>query len=278
MIHSTQTLRFQRRKGNFMKRIALILTFSMVATIAIVAQDKPKVDAPKPETAKSDVKPAAGLPSADEIIERYVKALGGKEAIEKTTSRTAKGTFEIEAMNMTGTFENYAKAPNKFANLFTIPAVGGGGQIFDGAKGWDSNPMSGLRELSGAELATLKREADFYQPLNFKKHYPKLEVTGKEKVGNSETYVLIATPSEGGPEKIYFDVESGLIKRADAERETGQGKMAIEVYMDDYKDVGGVKVAHTMRQVSPMFSMTLKFNEVKSNVAIDDAKFAKPAN
>jgi hypothetical protein len=261
-----------------MKRIALILAFSMMAAIAIVAQDKPKSDAPKPDTAKSDAKPAAGLPSADEIIEKYVKALGGKEAIEKITSRSAKGTFEIEAMNLTGTFENYHKAPNKFANLFTIPAVGGGGQIFDGAKGWDSNPMTGLRELSGEELATLKREADFYQPLNFKKHYPKLEVKGKEKVGNSEAYVVIATPAEGGPDKMYFDVNSGLIVREDAERETGQGKMAIEVYLEDYKDVGGVKVAHTMKQVSPVFSMTLKFTEVKSNVEIDDAKFAKPAN
>jgi hypothetical protein len=260
-----------------MKRIALILALSMVSAIAIAAQDKPKSDAPKPEAAKSDAKPAA-LPSADEIIEKYVKAIGGKEAIEKITSRAAKGTFEIEAMNMTGTFENYAKAPNKFANLFNIPAVGGGGQIFDGAKGWDSNPMTGLRELSGEELATLKREADFYQPLNFKKHYPKLEVKGKETVGKSEAYVVIATPAEGGPDKIYFDVNSGLIVREDAERETGQGKMAIEVYMDDYKDVDGVKVAHTMRQVSPMFSMTIKFTEIKSNAPIDDAKFAKPAN
>src|SRR5215470_772779 len=156
-----------------MKRIALILAFSMLATIASAAQDKPKTDTPKPDATKSEAKPAA-LPSADEILEKYVKAIGGKEAIEKVTSRSAKGSFEIEAMNLTGTFENYQKAPNKFANLFTIPAVGGGGQVFDGAKGWDSNPMTGIRELSGEELSTLKREADFYQQLNFKKNYSKL--------------------------------------------------------------------------------------------------------
>jgi hypothetical protein len=260
-----------------MKRIALILAFSMLAAVAIAAQDKPKADAPKPEAAKADAKPAA-LPSADEILEKYVKAIGGKEAIEKITSRSSKGSFEIEAMNLTGTIESYQKAPNKFANLFTIPAVGGGGQVFDGAKGWDSNPMTGLRELGGEELATLKREADFYQPLNFKKHYSKLEVKGKETVGKSEAYVVIATPTEGSPDKVYFDVNSGLIVREDAERETGQGKMAIEVYLEDYKDVDGVKIPHTMKQVTPMFAMTLKFTEIKSNIAIDDAKFAKPSN
>ncbi|MGH9766428.1 MAG: hypothetical protein ACREAB_03260 [Blastocatellia bacterium] len=260
-----------------MKRIALILAFSLLAAVAVAAQDKPKADAPKTDAAKPDAK-AAALPSADEILEKYIKAMGGKEAIEKTTSRAAKGSFEIEAMNLIGTFESYQKAPDKIANLFTIPGVGGGAQVFDGAKGWDSNPMTGLRELGGEELATLKREADFYQPLNFKKHFPKVEVKSKETVGKSETYLLIATPAEGGPEKLYFDIASGLLVRQDSERETAQGKMAIEEYFDDYKDVGGVKVPHTMKQVSAMFAMTLKFTEVKNNVPIEDTKFAKPAN
>jgi hypothetical protein len=134
-----------------------------------------------------------------------------------------------------------------------------------------------LRELSGEELAVLKREADFYQPLNFKKHFSKLEVKGKETVGSSETYVLIATPAEGGPEKLYFDVATGLLVRQDAERETAQGKMATEEYFEEYKAVGGVMVPHVMKIVSPMFALKLKFNEIKANVEIDEAKFNKPS-
>lgn len=254
-----------------MKQFVLILAFSILATFTSVAQDKPKSDAPKPDAK------AVALPSVDEILDKYVKALGGKEAIEKLTSRTAKGTFEIEAMNLTGDMETYNKAPNKFANLFTIPGVGGGGQVYDGSKGWDSNPMTGLRELSGEELAVVKREADFYQPLNFKKHFPKMEVKGKETVGSSETYVVIATPVEGGPEKLYFDVATGLLVRQDAERETAQGKMASEEYFEDYKAVNGVMVPHVMKIVSPMFALKLKFNDVKANVEIDEAKFNKPS-
>jgi outer membrane lipoprotein-sorting protein len=260
-----------------MKRITLILAFAMVASLTSAAQDKSKTEAPKTEAPKTDAKPVA-LPNAEEILEKYVKALGGKEAIEKLTSRSAKGTFEIEAMNLTGDIETHHKAPNKFANLFTIPGVGGGGQVFDGTKGWDSNPMTGLRELSGEELAVLKREADFYQPLNFKKHFPKLEVKGKETVGSSETYVVVASPAEGGPEKLYFDTATGLLVRQDAERETAQGKMATEEYFEDYKDVGGVKIPHLLKIVSPMFGLKLKLTEVKTNVEIDEAKFNKPSN
>jgi hypothetical protein len=259
-----------------MKRITLILAFAIIASLTSAAQDKPKTEAPKAEAPKTEAK-AAALPSTDEILANYVKALGGKEAIEKQSSRSVKGTFEIEAAGLSGDVETHHKAPNKYASLFAISGVGGGGQVYDGAKGWDSNPMTGLRELAGEELATLKREADFYQPLNLRKHFPKLEVKGKETVGSSETYVLIATPAEGGPEKLYFDVATGLLVRQDSERETAQGKMATEEYFADYKVVDGVKVPHSLKVVSPMFAIAIKITDVKNNVEIDETKFNKPS-
>jgi len=259
-----------------MRRFALTLAFAALAAFPSAAQEKPKAGASKAETPKTDAK-AAALPTVDNILEKYVKALGGKEAIEKTSSRSANGSFEIEALNMSGTFEMFAKAPNKNAMKIDLPGVGMVYNVFDGVKGWDSNPMTGLRELAGEELATMKREADFYQPLNLKKHFPKLEVKGKDKVEEYETYVVVATPAGGGPEKLYFDIASGLLIRQDAERETGQGKIAVEEHFDDYKDVGGVMIPHSLRQITPMFAITMKFTEIKSNVEIDEGKFNKPS-
>jgi hypothetical protein len=260
-----------------MKRIVLILAFAMSAAFPSPAQEKPKTDAPKTDTAKADAKPAA-LPAVDDILDKYVKAIGGKEAIEKVTSRTAKGSFEIEAMNMTGTFEIFSKAPNKNAMKIDLPGFGVVNNVFDGAKAWDSNPMTGLRELSGAELAAVKRRADFYAAVNFKKQYSKMEVKGREKVGSSDAYVIEATPADGGPEKLYFDVNTGFLVRRDAEVEGPQGKMATESYTDDYKAVDGVKIPHLVKQVNPMYAVTMKLTEVKSNVEIDEAKFNKPSN
>ncbi len=258
-----------------MKRIAMFLFLSLMTTVFVVAQDKPKADAPK-----ADAKPAAAAtatPPVDEIIDKYVTASGGKEAIEKIKSRAVKGSFDIEAMGITGPFETYAKAPNKNAVITQVPNMGNFVNVFDGTKGWDSNPMSGLRELSGAELAATKRGADFYSSINFKKNYPKLEVKGKDKVGTSDVYVVVGTPTEGDPEKFYFDANTGLLLRQDSERETPQGKMAFETYFEDYKVVDGVKVAHVIKQVNPMYSLVIKLVEIKHNTDIDDAKFAKPS-
>jgi zinc protease len=272
-----------------MKQTAMSLLLSLMMSVFIVAQEKPKNDTPKeptPDAAKKDAtkneekpaaSPAASLPTTDEILDNYVKALGGKEACLKLTSRTVKGTFQIEAMNASGTVEAFTKAPNKNALIITIEGFGTINSVFDGSKGWSNDPFTGFRELTGAELAATKRDADFYPMLNFNKNYSKLVVKGTEKVGATETYVIEATPAEGTPEKFYFDVKTGLLMRHDFEREGPQGKMANERYFQDYKPVDGVNIAHTLKQVTPVFEVTTKFTEVKNNTEIDEAKFNKPS-
>jgi hypothetical protein len=261
-----------------MKRITLILAFAMVAAITSAAQDKPKTDSPEPAKTGQTAAKAEALPTIDEILEKYVKAVGGKEAIEKITSRSMKGSFNLESLGVSDApVEMLSKAPNKSAMKIDVSGFGVVTRVFDGSTGWSSDPMSGLRELTGVELAQLKRSADFYQEINLKNHYTKLEVKGKEKVGAYETYLIEATPQEGSPEKFYFDVNTGLLVRQDGEAEGPQGKMLMETYMDDYKVVDGVKIPHTLKQVNPAMTMVIKFAEIKSNVEIDEAKFGKPA-
>jgi zinc protease len=266
-----------------MKRIALILAFAMSAALTSTAQDKPKsetpgkTEMPKTEAPKADAKDTA-LPTVDAILDKHVKAVGGKEAIEKITSRSIKGSFDIEALGVTGAaVEIFAKAPNKSSTKIDIPGFGVVNRVFDGATGWDSNPMTGLREVSGLELAQFKRVADFYQELNYKKHYAKMEVKGKEKVGSYETYLIEATPAEGNPEKFYFDVNTGLLVRHDAEAETPQGKTMFETYLEDYKVVDGIQIPHKTKQASSEITFVIKITEVKNNVEIDNAKFNKPS-
>jgi len=267
-----------------MKRTAISLLLSLMMSVFIVAQEKPKNDTPKEpatDATKKEEKPAAGpaaaLPTTEEVLDKYVKALGGKEACLKLNTRIVKGTFLIEAMNASGSVEAFTKAPNKNATIITIEGFGTINSVFDGSKGWSNDPFTGFRELTGAELAATKRESDFYPMLNFTKNFAKLVVKGSEKVGSSETYVLEATPAEGGPEKFYFDVKTGLLIRHDAERESPQGKMAFERYYEDYKPVDGVNFPHTLKQVTPMFAVTTKFTEVKTNTEIEESKFNKPA-
>lgn len=254
-----------------MKRTLITLFLCMAVAISAFAQggqDKKPAD-PKPTT--------DALPTVDQIIEKHVQALGGKAAIEKLTSRTVKGTIEIPAMGISGTTESYAKAPNKFGTKSSLDGIGEFSQGFDGATAWEQNPMAGFRTLSGAELAFVKRDSEFYGDLKFKQLYPKAIVKGKQKLGDRDVYVIEATPAEGNPEQLYYDAQTGLLVRRDFVVDSPQGKLPTEAYLEDYKEIDGVKVPFTMRQTNPAVSFTIKISEVKHNVPVDDTRFAKPA-
>jgi zinc protease len=251
-----------------MKRVLTTFLFALMAVVPALAQNKP---ADKPA-------PAAALPTVEQIIEKSIQASGGKAAHEKLNSRWAKGQFEAPAAGVGGPFESYAKAPNKVKTIVKIEGIGDFEQGYDGSVGYANDPQNGLREMTGSELAATKREADFYASLKMKEQYPKMTLRGKDKVGDREAYVIDAVPTEGGPEVFYFDAQSGLLLRTDAERETPQGKMKIQVYMEDYREVDGVKMPFTIRQDSDALNFVIKFTEIKHNVPIDDAKLKKPAN
>ncbi|MEK6299293.1 MAG: hypothetical protein AABO41_01105 [Acidobacteriota bacterium] len=251
-----------------MKKTLTIMILCMAVAVAALAQQKPADQAAKP------VEPT---PTVDQILDKYVQALGGKAAMEKITSTASKGTFEIAALGLSGSAEVWEKAPNKTALKLDIPGFGIVQEGFNGTVAWSQDPQSGMREKTGAELAATKLDADFYKPIRLKQLYPKIAMKGKGKVGDNDAYLLEATPAEGAAETWYFDAATGLLTRMDLERETPQGKMAVQVFSEDYKAVDGVKVAHTIRQITPAFTIIIKLEEVKHNVPVDDAKFNKPA-
>lgn len=216
-------------------------------------------------------------PTADQVLDHYVNAIGGRAAWSKLNSRVSKGTIEIPSMNnLAGTVEIHEKAPNSMLAVITL-----GGAVFeqgfDGTTAWSDDPQNGLRVLSGAELADARREADFYHPLDLKKIYSKMSVTGTEKINDRDAYVVEASYGEGDPDKMYFDTENWLLVRAINHRNTPDGVKAFTAEVGDYKDVNGVKLPFTVQQSSAESAFTIKFTEIHHNLQLADGQFAKPA-
>src|SRR6185295_9173411 len=121
-------------KGNkSMKRITVTLVLVLLGAISALAQAKPE----------ADKKPAGPLPTVDQVLENYVKAIGGKEANMKVTSRVEKGTLEIAAMGVNAPIELYSKAPNKSLFFLDVPSFGVIQEGFDGTGAWSQEPQGG---------------------------------------------------------------------------------------------------------------------------------------
>jgi zinc protease len=255
-------------------KVACLSLFCLVSGVSARGQAAATPLA-KPATAPAQA--AAATPTADQVLAHYVDAIGGRAAWMKLHSRVSKGTIEIPAMNnLRGSVEIHEKAPN---SLLAVIILGGATfeQGFDGTTAWSQDPQNGLRVLTGAELDDAKREADFYHPLDLRKIYTKMTVTGTEKVGERDAYVVEATPAQGDPDKMYFDTQNWLLVRSVNSRHTPDGVAVFQAEVGDYKDVDGVKLPFSVHQTSAESSFTITFTEIHHNLELADGQFAKPA-
>jgi hypothetical protein len=217
---------------------------------------------------------AIGLPLLDQILEKYVQSLGGKEPIQKRTTLVIKGSFEYQGKR--GTTNGYWKAPNKFGTVMDSPEYGRASEGYDGSVAWTNNPQSGLREKSGQELSMAKRSSDFYYPLHLHELYPKMILKGEQKLGDRRTYLVEADPGDGSLVRMYFDAETGLIARTDTKSDSPQGRMTTTWYLGDYREVDGIKAAFSRRRPNATGDFVVNVSEVLRDVPIDDSIFSKP--
>ncbi|MBZ5586881.1 MAG: hypothetical protein LAQ30_32785, partial [Acidobacteriia bacterium] len=197
--------------------------------------------------------PATGsLPAVDEIVARHIQATGGRAAWEKVVTETRKGIALPDSANLP--FESAAQAPGKWTFTVRMPNGRTLRHGFDGAQG-RATPM---------EPDAALEESLIYDPfwvLRIRDQFPKLSLKGIERNGESEVYVIEATPSQGRTRILFFDVRQGLLTRA--------GK----TMYGDYREAGGVKVPFLVRYGY----QTFRFTEIRHGEPLDEAGFRMPA-
>ncbi|HVN09076.1 MAG TPA: hypothetical protein VMV61_08900 [Patescibacteria group bacterium] len=257
-----------------MKRLLSFLAFAFVCAVPSLAQS-PSAPAAAGSAASSSA--ATPLPPADEVLARYVVALGGENALRKINSRIMKGTFEISAQQISGTAELDMQAPDSF---FSEVSLSDGSQhilVFDGKTGWSAEPHSGVHRISGLELEQLRRSSHFLYESHLHDLFADIRVVTKVMEADRPVWVLQASPAQGPPEIFYFDVETGLLVRHDSVQATSEGNVPSEHRYLDYITVDGVQVPSLLQHRDPHVAWQVKFTDIRQNVPIDPAKFAKPS-
>jgi len=233
-----------------------------------IAQQAAQTSTPAPRPA------ATGLPSYDQIIDKYLEAIGSSTAYEKLKSRVMKGSM-IDAKGGTFPVEVCQTAPDKMVIITTLPN-GTASQGYNGTIGWAAGP-SGQSELRGMELAKIKRAADIARFLKIKEESLSPRVVGKVKVGEKEAYQISARAG-GQRVQLFFDTQTGLLLRRQIMSNTVLGAFPEQTDYEDYRDVDGVKLPFITRYSTPdpAAASTMEFKEIAHNVTVDDAKFNPP--
>jgi hypothetical protein len=212
-------------------------------------------------------------PTVDQIIEKYVAALGGAEAIHKITSRVLEGKI-LTSGNETP-IELFTKAPNKRVSI-THMGSGESYTAFDGAAGWMGSTGRPVREMSAAESGASGLDAEFYLALRLKEIFTQLRRGRPEEIGGVECETLIGSGAGHPAVRLYFDQKAGLLVRMVRFAETPLGRNPTQIDYADYREVDGVKTPFRWTLARPNGRFTIQIADVKANVPIDDARFAKP--
>jgi photosynthetic reaction center cytochrome c subunit len=213
------------------------------------------------------------LPSADDVFNKYLAAIGGQAAIDKLTSRAAKGTL-VQANGATLQFEMYQSGPEKFYVVATTPQ-GPFERGFNGQVGWEKTAR-GVREVTGGELTNLKMSNALFSLIKLKEQYARPPRVRRDRIGDREVYVTDGVMADGRRLRLFFDSASGLLLRRVTILSTMVGNIPEQADFEDYREVDGVKFPFTARSSTTEAgnpTSTRTFTEIKLNGPVDDAKF-----
>ena len=222
--------------------------------------------------------------TAEQVLDKYIQALGGAQALARLTSFTAKGTYEgFDSDFGKVPVDIYAKAPDLRATV--VHMIGGDAtSAYDGRNAWLAAPSTlapvPLIPLVGADLGGARLDAQLFFPGQIKQLLTDWRVDFPAvSIDDHPVQVVQGSMADRTRVKLYFDKTSGLLVRQTRYAPTAVGTVPTHVIYSDYRPLPdvGVKLPFTWQVTWVDGQSTINVTSVQPNAPIDAAKFAKPA-
>jgi photosynthetic reaction center cytochrome c subunit len=221
---------------------------------------------------------APGAPKPDVVLDKYIQAVGGAERLSRLTSFVGKGSATLFGGGFKSSVELYVKAPNQRATIIH-QELGDKTTTFDGRAGWLASAVTPVpvMDLTGGDLAGARLEAELSIPGGIKQALSQWRASLPREIAGRSVNVLQGTGIGGFSATLYFDVESGLLTRVVRYANSAMGRVPTQFDFEDYQEVAGVKMPFRWTFAWVSGRDVVQLTDVQPNVAIDAARFAKPA-
>ena len=223
---------------------------------------------------------APGAPSADQIFDKYLQAVGGAQKAAALTSIVFKGTYEGYA-EPKAPVDIYVKAPNK-RTMIVHTDGGDRTTTCDGSNGWMAAPAADkpfpVITYTDGDLDAVRLDAVLSFPAGIKQAITK-PLVGSSSIDDKDVVVVQGTANGGRSSiKLYFDKQSGLLVRQVRYANTIIGRVPIQVDYSDYRDAAGAGVKLPFHVITTWTDgrSDVLLTSAETNVAIDAAKFKQP--
>jgi len=227
------------------------------------------------------VSTAAFAQTADEIIAKSQEAQGGLAKLKAVQSVRMTGKMTV-GPGIEAPVVLEMKRPKSLRLDLSIQGMTIT-QAYDGKSGWMINPLSGRTDPELLPEETIKlvdEQADMDGPLmDYKAKGSTVEYLGKDKADGADCFKLKLTLKSGDIRTFYIDADSYLLVKLESKTTVRGTEQVGDTIVGDYKDVGGVMMAHSMDsgQAGQPARQKMTIDKIDVNVAIDDARFKMPA-
>ena len=221
---------------------------------------------------------STALPAVDELLARYVEAIGGEKALKAATTRVIKGTLDIPGVSRGGSFETHQQAPNKAVTVMQAHPFGTIKVGYNGRSAWSLATGRTTPIKNAGEIASIQRQADIYAPLRVQTNYAKVSLLGMSQIGYRDVYVLELQPATGAAERFFLDAKTYLPVRVNTVAKLGAASEPVEIYLDEWKAVDGIQFPFSFSQRFSRMTLSFTVTEIRHNVPVDANVFDPPTN
>ncbi len=209
--------------------------------------------------------------TADEIIGKYITAIGGKDKWTQVKSMKVNGYIEVQGIKI-----NFTQQAVQGTGV-RVDAEFQGQKIIDittPTMGWSQNPFGGkstLQPISGEELQQKLDELDIQDEfVDYAKKGSSVEFIGKDEEDGNEFYKIKMVTKNKNETVYFFDVNTFLIyKEEKTVKQQGQ-EMKMVTKLLDYKTIPfGIKIPHKSEQMGQVLVMDV----IEVNPVIDENIF-----
>jgi photosynthetic reaction center cytochrome c subunit len=223
---------------------------------------------------------APGVPSADQVLDKYIQAIGGAQRVANLTSFVARGNHKGYDDYEKYPAEVYAKAPGQRTTI-VHGDNGDSTATYNGRSGWTAAPDTttpvAVLPLTGDDLAGAKVEAELSFPAQIKQALSDWRVGPPTTIDDRDVLVVQGRTGAGRPPiKLYFDADSGLLVRLLRYTDTPVGRIPTQIDYADYRDVSGIKMPFKWTTTWTDGRSVTELNSVQINAPVDAAIFAQP--
>ena len=223
-----------------------------------------------------------GQPTADQVLDKYIEALGGAQRLAGVSSVVATGSaIGYGELGGNADFSLFAKSPNQRAIVISYKDTQrpSSSWTFDGRTGWIKTPrgLLGEYELIGSELDGARLEAQLVFPGQLKQALSNWRGAATRSIGDRDFVVVQGSGPRGFLATLYFDPKTSLLSRLVRYGPSPIGRMPTQIDYADYREVGGIRFPFEYKFTWLDGRYTAKLSKVETNVAIDATKFGKPA-